>query len=215
VSSPTSLSVVIVEDHPMVRMGVVHTLERAGVSVQGEVTTVAEAYALLGRIKPDAVIVDVRLPDGSGIELTRRLIRRNGHLGIVIYTGAEDAVALKDALDCGARGFVFKTAGPEALVTAVRTVARGGTHVSLGALEQIRHLEDNTIRDRVLSEREREILALLGEGSSGEEIAERLSLSSETVRTHVRNSIRKLNAHNRTHAVVLALQNEEIGLPNR
>jgi DNA-binding NarL/FixJ family response regulator len=198
-----------------VRMGVVQTLERAGMTVLGEVTTVAEAYAQLAAARPSAVIVDVRLPDGSGIELTRRLIRRDRRLGIVIYTGAEDAVALKDALDCGARGFVFKTAGPDALLTAVRTVARGGTRISPETLEQIRLLEGPDARERVLSEREREILALIGEGSSNDEVADRLSLSAETVKTHVRNSIRKLNAQNRTHAVVLALRSEEIGLPGR
>ena len=214
-SADSDLSVFIVEDHPLVRMGVVQTLERAGMTVLGEVTTVAEGYGRLAGERPSAVIVDVRLPDGSGIELTRRLIRRDIRLGIVIDTGAEDAVALKDALDCGARGFVFKTAGPDALLTAVRTVARGGTHISPETLEQIRLLEGPDARERILSEREREILALIGAGSSNEEVADRLSLSAETVKTHVRNSIRKLNAQNRTHAVVLALRSEEIGLPGR
>jgi DNA-binding NarL/FixJ family response regulator len=213
-SASRDLSVFIVEDHPMVRTGVVHTLERSRIGVAGEAATIADAYESVGRTSPDVVIVDVRLPDGSGIDLTRRLIRRNGNLGIVIYTGAEDAVELKDALDCGARGFVFKTAGPEALVAAVHAVGRGGTHVSPEALEQIRQLQGSDT-DRVLSDREREIVFLLAEGCTGDEIAARLSLSSETVRTHVRNAIRKLDASNRTHAVVLALRNEEIRLPSR
>jgi DNA-binding NarL/FixJ family response regulator len=211
--SSKPITAVVVEDHPLVRMAIEQTLERAGIEILGQTTEAAEAYDLIGSTTPDVAIVDVRLPDGSGIELTRRLIRRNGRLGIVIYTGAEDAVALKDALDCGARGFVFKTAGPDALVSAVRVVARGGTHVSPEALAQIRHIQGSAV-DRVLSDREREILYLLSEGFSGEEVASQLSLSGETVRTHVRNAIRKLNASNRTHAVVLALRNEEISLPD-
>jgi DNA-binding NarL/FixJ family response regulator len=203
--------VTIVEDHPVLRAAVVRMLDRAGYEIAGEAETADAGYELIGREQPDVAVVDISLPDATGIELTRRLLARDGRLGVVIYTGSEDAVLLKDALECGARGFVYKTAGPDQLLSAVTAVSRGGSYVDPSAREHIlsRATTENV---RVLSVREREVLHLIAHGNSIEDAGDALSLSSETVRTHIRNAMRKLNAHTRAHAIVLALQNEEIRL---
>jgi DNA-binding NarL/FixJ family response regulator len=210
VSAVTGRTLVIVEDHPALGEGMRILLERNGFDVLGLVGSAAAGYDLIGTAKPDAALVDIGLPDESGIALARRLLRRDAGLGIVFFTGVEDLVALRDALDCGARGFVHKTAEPDALVAAVRAVAAGGSYVDPDARARLLH-RDMTATIRVLSEREREILDLLAQGLTGEEAAARLFLSPETVRTHIRNAMRKLQADTRVHAVALALRNEEIG----
>lgn len=206
----TGRTIVIVEDHPALGQGMRILLERSGFDVLGLVGSAAAGYDLIGTAKPDAALIDIGLPDESGVELARRLLRRDADLGIVFFSGVEDLVQLRDALDCGARGFVHKTAEPEALVAAVRAVAAGGSYVDSDARARLLH-RDTTATIGVLSAREREVLDLLARGLSGEQVAGRLSLSPETVRTHIRNAMRKLQADTRVHAVALALRNEEIG----
>lgn len=203
--------VAVVEDHPLLRSAVVRMLEPAGFQACGEAATAEEGYALVGRQRPDVVIVDIRLPDATGIELTRRLLARDRRVGVVIYTGSDDTVLLRDALECGARGFVLKTAGVDQLMAAVAAVARGGTYIDPGTRDEIVARATGEER-RVLSPREREVLQLIANGASVEDAAGRLSLSAETIRTHVRNAMRKLDAHTRAHAIVLAMRNGEISL---
>lgn len=209
----TRVRVAVVEDHPMLRSAVAVMLERIGHTVVGQATTAADGYEIVARERPDVVVVDIRLPDATGIELTRRLLARDAGLGIVIYTGIDDSVLLKDALECGARGFVYKTAGAEQLLTAVSAVARGGSWVDPATREAIVGTGGGADGSpRVLSMREREVLQLVAHGVTVEEAGVQLSLSAETVRTHVRNAMRKLGAHTRAHAIVLALRNDEISL---
>jgi DNA-binding NarL/FixJ family response regulator len=204
-------TVVIVEDHPAIREGIKVLLERSGFDVVGAAGCAQEGYELIGSVSPDAALVDIGLPGESGVELTRRLLRRDAGLGVVFFTGVEDVVLLRDALDSGARGFVRKTAEPETIAAAVRAVAAGGSYVDDEARAQLLH-RDMTAGLRVLSVREREVLDLLAQGLNGEDVAARLFLSPETVRTHIRNAMRKLQAETRVHAIVLALRNEEIAL---
>jgi DNA-binding NarL/FixJ family response regulator len=204
-------SIVIVDDHPAIGHGMSMLLERQGFEVLGLVGCASEAYELIGRTSPDAALLDIGLPDENGVELTRRLLRRDARLGIVLFTGLEDHVMLRDALDSGARGFVRKSAEPETIVAAVGAVAAGGTYIDREARAAL--LSRSTPETvRVLSVREREILDLLAKGLTGEEAAQRLFISPETVRTHIRNAMRKLEADTRAHAIVLALRNEEIAL---
>jgi DNA-binding NarL/FixJ family response regulator len=206
----TGPTLVIVEDHPALGQGMKILFEHSGFDVLGLVGTATAGYDLIGTAKPAAALIDIGLPGESGIELARRLLRRDADLGIVFFSGVEDLVQLRDALDCGARGFVHKTAEPDALVAAVRAVAAGGSYVDQDARARLLH-RDTTATIRVLSVREREVLDLLAQGLTGEEVAARLFLSPETVRTHIRNAMRKLQADTRVHAVALALRNEEIG----
>jgi DNA-binding NarL/FixJ family response regulator len=203
--------VAVIEDHPLMRSGVVRAVESAGAVVVSESDTAEGGFAAVVEHRPTTAIVDIGLGEQSGVDLARRLLRRDGRLGVILYTGSGDLVLLKDGLDCGARGFVLKTSGPPVLITALHAVCRGGTYIDDGVPRWIRSLENERVH-RVLSGREREVLDLLSRGLSSEEVAARLVLSAETIKTHVRNACRKLGAENRTHAVVLALRNQEIRL---
>jgi DNA-binding NarL/FixJ family response regulator len=209
----TRRSIVVVEDHPTVREGLCLVLEREGYAVVGRAGTVEAGHDAIVEARPSVALVDVDLPDGSGVDLTRRLLRRDTRIGVLLYTGMDDPQVLEDALASGARGFTLKTSDPETLLNAVRAVAAGGTFVDPG----VRNLLDAagvaaTPRERVLSVREREVLARLAEGHSIEDIAAELVLSTETIRTHVRNAMGKLGTRTRAHAIVVALRRGELAL---
>jgi DNA-binding NarL/FixJ family response regulator len=205
-----SRSVVVVEDHPTVREGLCLVLEREGFAVLGSAGTVQDGHAAIVRASPDVALIDVSLPDGSGVELARRLLRRDGRLGILLYTGTEDLHVLEEALESGARGFTLKTSDAETTLRAVRAVAAGGTFVDPEV--RIRLAEQGDGPARVLTVREREVLGLLAEGRSVEDIAAELVLSTETIRTHVRNAMGKLGTRTRAHAIVVALRRGELAL---
>jgi DNA-binding NarL/FixJ family response regulator len=206
----TRRSIVVVEDHPTVREGLCLVLEREGFFVAARVGSAEEGHAAIIAADPDVALVDVDLPDGSGVELTRRLLRRDGRLGVLLYTGMDDPSVLEDALASGARGFTLKTSDPATMLNAVRAVAAGGTFVDPNVRDRLARRDAPV--DRVLTVREREVLARLAEGLSVEEIAAELVLSTETIRTHVRNAMGKLGTRTRAHAIVVALRRGELAL---
>jgi DNA-binding NarL/FixJ family response regulator len=152
-------------------------------------------------------VVAVNLPDESGLRLVRRLHCEHPNLAILVYTGIEDVATLAEALESGARGFVLKPGGILQLVQALRLVAGGKRYVD-PAIRALLDAEGDR-RPLVLTRRERDVFDLLAEGLTGEEIATRLTVSAETVRTHIRNGMEKLHAHTRTGAVVQALRTHE------
>ncbi|MDQ3935801.1 MAG: response regulator transcription factor [Actinomycetota bacterium] len=203
------VTVVIVEDHLALRKGLELLLRDTEFSVIGTADDAEEGQALIERERPAVAIVDIGLPGRSGLELTRRILATDPDFGVLLYTGIGDQDTLVRALDSGARGFALKAGSPEELLTALRAVARGESYVD----ERLRPLllaRFTTERIGVLSPREREVLDLLAQGLNGEEVAERLVLSPETVRTHVRNAMEKLEASTRVHAVAIALRQGEI-----
>jgi DNA-binding NarL/FixJ family response regulator len=206
----TLRSIVVVEDHPTVREGLCLVLEREGFFVAARAGTAEEGHAAIVKAEPDVALVDVDLPDGSGVELTRRLLRRDGRLGVLLYTGMDDPAVLEDALASGARGFTLKTSDPGTMLNAVRAVAAGGTFVDPNVRNRLARQEAPI--DRVLTVREREVLGRLAEGLSVEAIAADLVLSTETIRTHVRNAMGKLGTRTRAHAIVVALRRGELAL---
>jgi DNA-binding NarL/FixJ family response regulator len=202
---------VIIDDHEALREGLVALLGANGLEVVGEAGNVAAAMDLVEHVAPDVAIVDIRLPDGSGIELTRELLARRPDLGVVLYTGDSDADLLYDGLDSGARGYALKAGSMEELVGAIERIATGGSYVD-PRLDRILLSPRATANVPQLSPREREIMHLMAEGLTAERIAESIGVSVETVRTHVRNVIRKLRARNRVHAIAIALERGEIAL---
>jgi DNA-binding NarL/FixJ family response regulator len=211
VAGPDAVSLVLVEDHLALREGLELLLTREGCKVVGSVGDPQEAAEIIAESTPDVAIIDIRLPGESGIGLTRRLLRDRPDLGVVLYTGHSDVQLLYEGLDSGARGYALKDGPPEELLEAIRSIAAGGTYVdprlrpallSRGATRRVPHL----------SPREREILDLLAQGLTGERIATQLFLSPETVRTHVRNAMEKLEANTRVHAIAIALRQGEIAL---
>ena len=209
ISPATPLNVVIVDDHVALRRGMELLLRRHGHHVVGTADDAESAESVILRRRPDVALIDLALPRASGAELTRRLLEEDPEMRIVLYTGAADERQLLEGLDAGAAGFALKSGDPDELEEAIRTVADGGEWID-PRLKPLLAANNGNGREHVLSPREREILGLLSKGLSGEDAAKQLFLSSETVRTHVRNAMNKLGATTRVHAVALALQRGEI-----
>jgi DNA-binding NarL/FixJ family response regulator len=202
---------VIVDDHEALRDGLAALLRSHGLEVLGAAGNVAAGFDLVEHSEPDVALVDIQLPDGSGIDLTRELLARHPELGVVLYTGASDADLLYSGLDSGARGYALKAGSMAELVGAIDRIAAGGSYVD-PRLDRILLSPRATAQVPQLSPREREIMHLMAEGRTAEAIGTELTVSVETVRTHVRNVIRKLQARNRVHAIALALERGEIAL---
>jgi DNA-binding NarL/FixJ family response regulator len=196
----------VVDDHAAVREGVKLILSRdREISVIGESGSGPGAVEMAGRRRPDVVLMDVRMDGMDGFEATRRIVSRHPQISVILYTAHGERGLLAAGLDCGAKGYVLKDAPPEDIVRAVKRVAEGGAYVDPTLASQLVTAQ-STERLPVLSAREREILALLADGYSNPDIAARLYISPETVRTHVRNAMTKLEADTRTQAVALALR---------
>ena len=196
---------VVADDHPAVLEAVSEFLGSGGVEVVGRALEGEEALEQIETRHPDVALIDVRMPRLDGIELARRAQRSAPGTAILLYTGYGDRALLTEALDVGVRGFVLKEAPMDDLLRAVRAVSAGGTYVDpvlAGALAT-----SSTGSDLPeLTRREREVLRLLADGLSNEEIGKQLFISAETVRTHVRKAMAKLDADTRTQAVARALR---------
>jgi DNA-binding NarL/FixJ family response regulator len=201
-SGPTC---VVADDHPAVVQAVSDVLEGSGVSVVGRARDGQDALAKIEASQPDVALVDVRMPRLGGIDVARRSGAASTRTAIILYTGYGDRALLTEALDAGVRGFVLKEAPLAELVRAVELVAHGGTYVDpvLGGFLAQSHAADQL---PALTQREREILRLLADGLTNEEIGQHLFISPETVRTHVRKAMDKLDADTRTQAVATALR---------
>jgi DNA-binding NarL/FixJ family response regulator len=204
-----SPSLVLVEPHEALRDGLAVLLERRGFNVVGCATTAARGEQVIREQEPDVAVVGVDLPDERGTELVRRISGNGVDSKFVIYTGLKDPDLLEAAYRSGAHGLVAKPAGLSVLVEALREVWRGGRYFDPSFRKGDGNGNGNGLT-KTLSSRESEILSMLAQGLTGEQIAKRLVLSPETVRTHVRNAMEKLDARTRTEAVVKALDREEI-----
>jgi DNA-binding NarL/FixJ family response regulator len=200
-------SLVLVEQHEALRDGLAVLLERRGFSVLGRATTAAHGEEVIRDQKPDVAVVGIDLPDERGTELVRRISGNGVGSKCLIYTGLNDPALLEAAYRAGAQGLVAKPAGLSVLVDALREVWRGGRYFDPSFRNGNGNGGEAT---KALSSRESEILGLLAEGLTGEEIAKRLVLSPETVRTHIRNAMEKLSARTRVEAVVKALDLGEV-----
>jgi RNA polymerase sigma factor (sigma-70 family) len=196
-------TVVVVDDHEVLRAGLHFVLEPHNIRIVGDTDRLDEAKEMVAAMRPDVVVVDVRLSEQDGVELIKDLSRKR--VRVIAYSGYSDDRLLARAIDAGALGFVVKAGTTDELVDGIRAVAAGRRWLP-------RPMTDDEISEALqtklpmLSRREREILGLLSEGHSTEEVAEELSLSAHTVRTHVKNAMRKLEATTRAHAVAIALR---------
>jgi DNA-binding NarL/FixJ family response regulator len=200
-----SITCVVADDHPAMLAAVSDVLARNGVDVVARAPDGEQALAQIGALKPQVALVDIEMPRLSGIEVASRVAAASPETAVVFYTAFGDRALLTDALDAGARGFVLKEAPLADLVRAVHRVAAGETYVD-PVLAGVLVSAQMTAKLPQLTRREREVLRLLADGKTNEEIGRELFISPETVRTHVRKAMAKLDADTRTQAVATALR---------
>lgn len=203
------IAILIVDDHALIREGLRTLLEsQEGLHVVGDARTAAEALALARRLRPDVVVLDVRLPDRDGVEICGEIRDLSPDTRILMCSGLSDGSALVEAAKAGADGFVSKEAANAEIVDAVRRVANGAAVVGATSTQAmfryLRRQAPSASRLSVLSDREREVLGLLAEGLTNREIAARLFISEKTVRNHVSGVLRKLDFRHRTEAALFA-----------
>jgi DNA-binding NarL/FixJ family response regulator len=210
-----TVRVVLVDDEAMVRVGLRMVLTaEADIEVVGEAADGGSAVEVVEATGPDVVLMDVRMPEVDGIEGSRRVLRRCPGVKVVVLTTFDEDEYVEAALRAGVSGFLLKVAPPERLIDAVRTVAAGGGLLdpgvtrrvieSFAAVPPLRTRRSETLE--ALTERERDVLRLIGRGLSNSEIAAELYLGETTVKTHVSNVLAKLGLRDRVQAVVAAYE---------
>jgi len=203
--------VFVVDDQEIVRRGVVDLCEaEPGIEVVGEASTATQASARISATNPDVVLMDMRLPDGNGIDVCRDVRSENPKIRCIILTAYDDDEAINAAVLAGASGYVLKEVRGHRLIENIRTVAAGrsllGTPLSHKVVERIRHEHEGDSRLEALSARENEVLSLIAEGLTNREIGERLALAEKTVKNYVSSLLSKLGLQRRTQAAVLRLE---------
>ena len=206
----------LLDDHEVVRRGVRELLEgesRGEITVAGEAGTADEALRRLPAVRPDVAILDVRLPDGNGVEVCREIRSRHPEIQCLMLTSFADDEALFDAIMAGAAGYVLKQVRGSDLVDSVRRVAAGQSlldpTVTAKVLDRLRRGPEQEPGVEQLTEQERRILDLLADGLTNRQIGERLYLAEKTVKNYVSNLLMKLGMHRRTEAAVYAARMAE------
>jgi two-component system response regulator DevR len=209
----TPLRVFLLDDHELVRRGVRELLETEGdIEVVGEAASAAEAMVRVPAVRPQVAVLDVRLPDGDGVTVCRDLRSQLPDLACLMLTSFSDDDALLGAVMAGAAGYVLKDIRGGDLVGAVRTVAAGGSLLDARSTAHVMaRLRDKQAADPldVLTDQERRILDLIGEGLTNRQIGERLFLAEKTVKNHVSSLLSKLGLQRRTQAAVLVTERRQ------
>jgi len=215
-SSP--LRLMLVDDHEIVRMGIRTLLEdQPDIVILCEAATAAEAIAEADRCLPDLILMDVRLPDVSGVEACREIRARHPEVRVIMLTSYPDDNAVMASIMAGASGYVLKQTRGRALIEAIRTVGAGGSlldpAITEKVLERIRSAA-GSLEDKLagLTDQERHILALVAEGKTNKEIAEALHLSAHTVKNYVSDVLKKLGVARRAEAA--AYYTRRSGIPD-
>ena len=200
------IRVLVVDDHPIVRQGLVGVLsDEEDLEIVGEAGSGREAIALVPRLRPDVVTLDLEMDDIDGLEAIPRLLATSPTLAVLVFTAYDTDERVLGAIRAGARGYLLKGASSDEIARGIRSVAAGGSYLEprvagkvLAQINAPRHQTTN------LSEREREVLRLVADGLPTKQIAASLSISERTVKFHVNSIFHKLGADNRAQAVALA-----------
>jgi NarL family two-component system response regulator LiaR len=209
------IGVLIVDDHTLFRRGVRQMIDvEDDMRVLGEAATGREALEQARALMPDVVLMDIKMPDVDGVEATRRLLREMPHVGVLFCTMFEDDEFVYAGLKAGGRGYILKESDPRTMLRAIRAVANGESllspTVAQKVLRQFAALPGEgpglSALCGDLTEREVEVLTVVGEGLANKEIARRLGISEKTVKNHVSNIFAKLHVCDRTQAVLYAIR---------
>jgi two-component system response regulator DevR len=207
------IRILIADDHEVVRIGLAALLDRQeGFVVVGEVGSGSDAVQAADRLRPDVVVLDIRMPNGSGTDACREITHRLPGTPVVMLTSYADADALFDAIDAGASGYVLKRIGSDELVAAVRAVAAGESRLDGAVTGTVLARLRETASDEEagafaeLTEQERRVLAEVASGASNREIGARLALAEKTVRNYVSNILSKLGLSSRAEAAGYAIR---------
>ena len=210
------IRVFLVDDHEIVRRGLANLIDaQADMEVVGEASTARQALGRIQEVVPDVAVLDVRLPDGSGIDVCRDVRSRMPSVACLILTGYDDDMAVSAAVLAGAAGYVLKDVGASRLTDGIRAVASGRTlldaNVVQSARNRMRDPSDDDPRLGSLGLRERQILRLIADGLTNRQIGDRLGIAEKTVKNYVSSLLSKLGLERRTQAAVFQLGHEHPG----
>jgi len=207
------ITVLLAEDHKMVRQGTRLYLESMDVTVVGEATNGREAVELAGMLQPDVVVMDIHLPELTGIEATRRIRHDYPDIRILVLTAYDEPAYVHALLDAGADGFILKTAELAQLYKALGEVAVGRKAYDADTLARAhKHISEMSAQIEGLTERELEVLSEASQGKTNKQIGKALFISDRTVQGHLKNIYQKFGVTTRTEAVAVALQHGFITL---
>lgn len=202
----------LADDHQMLREGLRRSMLEQGFDVVGEASDGMEAVEVAYRLRPDVILMDVTMPELDGVEATRRIRQSLPETRVVMLTMHADQDVLANAIRAGASGYLVKDCSTEEIADAVRMAATGDTPISpqlaASMLDEVRRLDQRHAadEDRVITRREEEVLQLIADGCSTPEVAERLFISQKTVKNHLASIYQKLDARDRTQAVLQAVR---------
>ena len=207
-----TIRLMLVDDHRMLREGLRRSLEEEGFYVVGEAADGEAAVRLVPAAKPDVILMDVSMPDMDGVEATKRILQNAPEQRVVMLTMHADKDVIDQAIKAGAVGYLTKDCSIDEVVDAVRMAANGETALSPALaktmLTEVRKIDEKAAReeDRLVTKREEEVLQLIADGCSTPEVAQKLYISQKTVKNHLASIYEKLNARDRTQAVLLAVR---------
>lgn len=211
--------ILIVDDHKLFAEALSMTLEEEGMAVLGVATTGRDALEAARKHRPDLVLMDLGLPDLGGVSVGRQIMDESQDAKVVALTGRDDTDSVSEVTRAGFHGYLTKDTSIAQVVNSIRATMGGQTVLPyrlVGKLNKVRSREEQeaTMLTDQLTPRERQVLALLVEGSTGDEMARRLSVSQHTIRTHIQNILTKLGVHSRLKAVAFAVRYRLVTLPN-
>ena len=207
-----TIRLMLVDDHRMLREGLRRSLEEEGFYVVGEAADGEAAVRLVPAAKPDVILMDVSMPDMDGVEATKRILQNSPEQRVVMLTMHADKDLIDQAIKAGAVGYLTKDCSTDEVADAVRMAANGETALSpqlaKTMLTEVRKIDQTAAReeDRLVTKREEEVLQLIADGCSTPEVAQKLYISQKTVKNHLASIYEKLNARDRTQAVLLAVR---------